>query len=106
MQQAGVAIADDKQHVVPYSAINETFHKSRDELVEAIEELHSSALNGDWAAEYTGYPHEVCEMALAHTIGNKAETAYRRGDLFEKRKRLMNDWAAHCNAQVRWVQKS
>jgi integrase len=50
----------------------------------------------DWAAESTGYAHEVCEMALAHTIGNKAEAAYRRGDLFEKRRRLMNDWAAYC----------
>lgn len=37
----------------------------------------------DWSAEYTGFAHEVCEMALAHTIGNKAEAAYRRGDLFE-----------------------
>lgn len=50
----------------------------------------------DWAAECTGYSHEVCEMALAHTIGNKVEAAYRRGDMFEKRRKLMNDWAAHC----------
>lgn len=50
----------------------------------------------DWSAECTGYAHEVCEMALAHVIGNKAEAAYRRGDLFEKRRRLMNDWAAYC----------
>jgi integrase len=50
----------------------------------------------DWAAECTGYSHEVCEMALAHTIGNKAEAAYRRGDLFEKRRRLMADWAVYC----------
>ena len=50
----------------------------------------------DWAAECTGYAHEVCEMALAHTIGNKAEAAYRRGDLFDKRRRLMSDWAAYC----------
>ena len=54
----------------------------------------------DWAAECTGYPHEVCEMALAHTIGNKSEAAYRRGDLFEKRRRLMADWAEHCNSQT------
>ena len=50
----------------------------------------------DWAAECTGYAHEVCEMALAHVIGNKAEAAYRRGDLFEKRRRLMADWATYC----------
>lgn len=63
---------------------------------------HDSTVHGfrsafrDWAAEYTGYPHEVCEMALAHTIENKAEAAYRRGDLFEKRRRLMSDWAVYC----------
>lgn len=50
----------------------------------------------DWAAECTGYAHEVCEMALAHVIGNKAEAAYRRGDLFDKRRRLMDDWATYC----------
>jgi integrase len=52
----------------------------------------------DWAAECTGYPHEVCEMALAHSIGNKVEAAYRRGDLFEKRRRLMTEWAEFCVA--------
>jgi integrase len=50
----------------------------------------------DWAAERTGYAHEVAEMALAHTIENKVERAYRRGDLFDKRRRLMDDWAAYC----------
>lgn len=54
----------------------------------------------DWAAECTAYAHEVCEMALAHTIGNKAEAAYRRGDLFEKRRRLMADWATYCATPV------
>lgn len=47
----------------------------------------------DWAAERTTFPHEVCEMALAHTIPNAAEAAYRRGDLFEKRAKLMGAWA-------------
>jgi integrase len=50
----------------------------------------------DWAAERTSYPREVCELALGHAIGNEVEAAYRRGDLFEKRRRLMNDWAKHC----------
>lgn len=50
----------------------------------------------DWAAESTGYAHEVAEMALAHTIENKVERAYRRGDLFDKRRRLMDDWAIYC----------
>jgi integrase len=53
----------------------------------------------DWAAECTGYAHEVAEMALAHTIENKVERAYRRGDLFEKRRRLMDDWAAYCSSR-------
>lgn len=46
----------------------------------------------DWTAEFTNYPHEVCEMALAHTIPNAVERAYRRGDLLAKRSRLMTDW--------------
>jgi integrase len=50
----------------------------------------------DWAAERTNYPREVAEMALAHTIGDKAEAAYRRGDLFAKRRRMMEDWAKYC----------
>ncbi|MBM3558052.1 MAG: site-specific integrase, partial [Alphaproteobacteria bacterium] len=51
----------------------------------------------DWAAERTNYPREVCEMALAHAIGDKVEAAYRRGDLFEKRQRLMAEWATYCD---------
>jgi integrase len=47
----------------------------------------------DWAAETTSHPSDVVEMALAHTIGNKVEAAYRRGDLFEKRRDLMDEWA-------------
>lgn len=50
----------------------------------------------DWAAEQTAYPNEMVEMALAHTIGDKTEAAYRRGDMVEKRRRLMADWAAFC----------
>ncbi|WP_374275820.1 tyrosine-type recombinase/integrase [Brevundimonas sp.] len=50
----------------------------------------------DWAAERTTYPNEVAEMALAHTVGNKVEAAYRRGDLFEKRVEMMRDWAQFC----------
>jgi integrase len=53
----------------------------------------------DWAAECTGYAHEVAEMALAHTIENKVERAYRRGDLFDKRRRLMDDWAKYCASE-------
>jgi integrase len=50
----------------------------------------------DWCGEHTSYPRDLAEMALAHTIPNKVEAAYRRGDMLEKRRRLMNDWAAYC----------
>lgn len=50
----------------------------------------------DWCSETTNYPNIVSEQALAHAIGDKVEAAYRRGDLFEKRKRLMRDWAKFC----------
>ena len=44
----------------------------------------------------TNYPRDVAEAALAHTIPDAVERAYRRGDLFEKRSRLMEDWANYC----------
>ncbi|CAM9289462.1 unnamed protein product [Ectocarpus sp. 12 AP-2014] len=47
----------------------------------------------DWTGEVTSYPRDVAEMALAHTIENKVEAAYRRGDLFEKRRTMMQEWA-------------
>lgn len=50
----------------------------------------------DWAAECTQFPNEVSEMALAHAVGDKVEAAYRRGDMFEKRRALMDAWADHC----------
>ena len=51
----------------------------------------------DWCAESTNYPSDVAEMALAHTLRDKTEAAYRRGDLFEKRRHLMDDWAKYCD---------
>jgi integrase len=51
----------------------------------------------DWASEQTAYANEVSEIALAHTVGDKVENAYRRTDLFEKRRALMADWAAYCS---------
>jgi integrase len=50
----------------------------------------------DWCSETTSYPEAVAEMALAHTLSDKTEAAYRRGDLFEKRRKLMNEWARYC----------
>jgi integrase len=50
----------------------------------------------DWAAEATDYPNHVVEMALAHAIPSAVEAAYRRGDLFDKRRKLMEAWAEFC----------
>jgi integrase len=50
----------------------------------------------DWVAEMTDYPREIAEAALAHTLQNKVEAAYRRTDYFEKRRAMMDDWAAFC----------
>ena len=50
----------------------------------------------DWAAERTSFPREVAEQALAHTLPDKVEAAYRRSDLFDKRRRLMEAWARFC----------
>jgi integrase len=55
----------------------------------------------DWTAERTAYPRDVAEMALAHTIGDKVEAAYRRGDLLAKRRRLMADWSHYCTTPPR-----
>jgi len=51
----------------------------------------------DWAGETTAYPREVIEHAMAHQLPDKAEAAYARGTLFDKRRRLMADWADYCN---------
>jgi integrase len=50
----------------------------------------------DWAAEMTAWPNHVVEMALAHSVGDAVEKAYRRGDLFEKRRKLMQAWSDFC----------
>jgi integrase len=53
----------------------------------------------DWVGEETSFPREVAEMALAHTVGNAVEAAYRRGDLFEKRRAMMEDWATYLSTK-------
>lgn len=53
----------------------------------------------DWAAEETDFPRDMAEMALAHTVGNAVEAAYRRGDMLEKRRHMMAEWAKHCDTE-------
>lgn len=55
----------------------------------------------DWAAERTNFPREVAEMALAHTVSDKVEAAYRRGDLLEKRFKMMEEWANFCAKEIK-----
>ena len=52
----------------------------------------------DWAGNVSGFPREIVETALAHVIGDKAEQAYRRSDALEKRRKLMEAWAAYCSS--------
>jgi integrase len=54
-----------------------------------------------WAGACTSYPHEICEKAIGHKVGDDTVQAYDRGDLFEKRRRLMKDWAIHWSSQPR-----
>jgi integrase len=54
----------------------------------------------DWVSEETMHSPEVAEMALAHTISNKVEAAYRRGDLFERRRALLTDWEIFCHSKT------
>jgi hypothetical protein len=63
-------------------------------------DLVSLADARDWAAERTSFANEILEMALAHVIENKAEAAYRRGDLLDKRRQLMKAWADYCASPV------
>ncbi len=50
----------------------------------------------DWCGEATSFPREIAEAALAHVVGDETERAYRRGDALEKRRKLMDAWAAYC----------
>lgn len=57
----------------------------------------------DWVADCTEYPDSLAEMALAHAVESKVEGAYRRGDMLERRRRMMEDWARYCNGQTATV---
>ena len=60
----------------------------------------------DWAAEETDHPREVVEAALAHVVRDKVEAAYARSDLFERRRRLMDDWAGYLAGEHRAAESS
>ncbi len=75
---------------------NEKELKWKDERGEAVVPHGFRSTFSDWTSECTAFPADVREMALAHTIENKVEAAYRRGDLFDKRRDLMQQWADFC----------
>jgi integrase len=54
----------------------------------------------DWATEQTHFPAEMRDLALAHTVSDKVEAAYRRGDMFERRRKLMDAWAGFCTGEA------
>jgi hypothetical protein len=54
----------------------------------------------DWAAERTNFPSELCEVVLAHRLGDKVMQAYLRGDMFKKRRLLMDVWGKYATSPV------
>lgn len=93
----------DKVYVFPGHKRNS--HLSNAAMMKVLKQLNQTGITvhgfrstfRDWCAESTNYPADVAEMALAHALRDKTEAAYRRGDLFEKRARLMTDWARYCS---------
>lgn len=55
----------------------------------------------DWCAEQTAFPREIAEAALAHVLSDKTEAAYQRGDMFERRKKMMQAWANFCHMPIK-----
>ena len=96
----------DKTYVFPGHKRNS--HLSNVAMLQVLRRLERTGITvhgfrstfRDWCAESTNYSADVAEMALAHTLRDKTEAAYRRGDLFEKRARLMADWARYCSKPI------
>ena len=102
---AARALGDGNPHVFPMRSGRpisaSTLLKTLNDLrVAAVPHGFRSSFR-DWAAEETDHPREVIEAALAHVVQNKVEAAYARSDLFERRRRLMDDWAAYLAATRR-----
>ena len=78
--------------------MNATLHRVKADTV-TVHGFRSSFR--DWAGNETSYPRDLIETALAHVVGDKAEQAYRRGDAFGKRRRLMDAWGSYCAGEPR-----
>lgn len=95
-EQAGRGLSTDHVFGLSNMAMLQLLRGMRPDLT--VHGFRSSF--SDWAAETTSHPRHVVEMALAHKISNDVEAAYRRGDLFLKRRRLMEHWAKYCSKPV------
>ena len=98
-----MAAVSVNQHVFP--GLKDDAALSNMAMLMLLRELHAGVtVHGfrsafrDWAGEETDFPHDICEAALAHTRKDKTHAAYQRGDLFQKRRKLMEAWAQHCLA--------
>ena len=90
-EEGSLVFTRDGGRPIPETRLRRLLKKHR---IKAVPHGFRSSFR-DWAAEETDHPREVVEAALAHVVQNKVEAAYRRTDLFERRRRLMDDWAAY-----------
>ena len=97
---------DDGEFVFPGQKPNKPLSNMAMEMVLRRMKIENATVHGfrssfrDWAGNVTSFPREVTETALAHVIGDKAEQAYRRGDALDKRRSLMDAWAAYCDPRA------
>jgi integrase len=95
------------QFVFPGHAPNKPLSNMAMEMMLRRMKVENATVHGfrssfrDWAGNVSNFPREVVETALAHVIGDKAEQAYRRSDALEKRRKLMEAWAAYCEPRVK-----
>jgi integrase len=93
------------EFVFPGQARNKPLSNMAMEMILRRMKIENATVHGfrssfrDWAGNVSSFPREVVETALAHVIGDKAEQAYRRSDALEKRRKLMDQWAAYCSTQ-------
>ncbi|RTL77224.1 MAG: site-specific integrase [Bradyrhizobiaceae bacterium] len=100
------ALSTDTEYVFPGNGENNPM--SSMSLLAVLKRMNRSDITThgfrstfrDWAAETTEFPNEVVEMALAHTIKNKAEAAYRRGNMLDRRRVLMDAWSVFCRGEI------
>jgi integrase len=92
--------------VFPGQARNKPLSNMAMEMVLRRMKVEDATVHGfrssfrDWAGNVSNFPREITETALAHVIGDKAEQAYRRSDALEKRRKLMDAWAAYCEPKT------